>query len=391
MNKRDYYEVLGVSKTASADEIKSSYRKLAMQHHPDKNPDDHLAEDKFKEAAEAYEVLSDATKRSRYDQYGHNGLKMGQDFHQYNGFDDIFSAFSDVFSGGSIFDSFFGGNQRRGGGGSQRRSMAERGSDLKIRMPLTLEEVATGLKKTIKIKRWIACDACNGIGAKDHNGFAKCPTCNGAGEIRQVSRSMFGQFVNISACNACNGSGQIITDPCVKCRGDGRVTAEDTVEVNIPAGVEGGNYIPMRGKGNAGRRGGDAGDMIVVIEEKEHPYFEREGYDVVYRLTVSYPDAALGAEIEVPTLHGNEKIKIASGTQPGTVVQLRNKGIPHLNSYNKGDQIIVVNVFVPTSLNSKEKLLMKELAGSTNINPKDKNTPKEKDKDFFDKVKDVFF
>jgi len=395
MEKRDYYEVLGVSKNSSNDEIKSAYRKLAMQYHPDRNPGDHTSEEKFKEAAEAYEVLSDSTKRSRYDQFGHNGLRMGQDFHQYSGFDDIFSHFSDVFSGSGIFDDFFGRSSRGGRGQSQRRSMAERGSDLKIRMPLSLEEIATGVKKTIKVKKWITCDSCNGTGAKSQDAFHKCPTCNGAGELRQVSRTMFGQFVNITACNACNGSGQIISDPCSKCRGDGRMTAEDTVDVNIPAGVQGGNYIPMRGKGNAGRRGGDAGDLIVVIDEKEHNNFVRDEYDVIYRLTVSYPDAALGAEIEVPTLLGNEKVKIESGTQPGTIIKLRNKGIPHLNSYSKGDQVVVVNIFVPTNLNSKEKTILKELAQSENILPKvktgSKETDKEKDKDFFDKVKDVFF
>lgn len=393
MEKRDYYEILGLSKNATTEEIKAAYRKMAMQYHPDRNPGDHSAEEKFKEAAEAYEVLSDSNKRARYDQYGHSGLRMGQDFHQYSGFDDIFSAFSDIFSGGSIFDEFFGRSTRRSSGGGSRRSMAERGSDLKIRMPLTLEEIASGTEKTIKIKRWVTCSTCGGSGAKDQNSFHRCPNCNGSGEIRQVSRSMFGQFVNINICNACNGSGQIIADPCSACRGDGRVTSDDTVKVNIPAGVESGNYIPIRNSGNAGKRGGDYGDLIVVIEEKEHAYFERDGYDVIYRLNVSFPQAALGTEIEVPTLGGIEKVKIESGTQPGTLINLRNKGIPHLNSYSKGDQIIVVGVFVPGSLNSKEKALLKELAQSQNFIPKnnDIKKSKSKEKDFFEKVKDAIF
>ena len=297
MSKKDYYEILGVNKNAGNDELKTNYRKMAMQYHPDRNPDNKEAEDMFKEASEAYEVLSDPDKRARYDRYGHEGMKMGSDFHQYSNINDIFSNFGDIF-GGSIFEEFFGGGSRRRGG--NRRSSAERGSDLKIRLPLTVEDIATGVEKTLKIKRMGVCDECNGLGAKSTADYKTCPSCQGSGEIRSVSRSVFGQFVNISACNACSGSGQIVSNPCSKCGGECRTNIEDTVKVNVPPGVETGNYIPVRGKGNAGKRGGEAGDLIVVIEEKEHEEFTRNGDDVIYNLTISFPEAALGGEIEIP-------------------------------------------------------------------------------------------
>ncbi len=391
MNKRDYYEVLGLSKGASADEIKSSYRKLAMKYHPDRNQGDKEAEEKFKEASEAYEVLSDSTKRSRYDQMGHQGLRGGQDFHQYSNINDIFSQFGDIFGGGggaSIFEEFFGGGGGRRGG-SSRRSVGQPGSDLKIRLPLSLEEIASGVEKTLKIKRQRECDTCSGSGAKAGSGNVTCPTCQGQGEIRQVSRSMFGQFVNISACNNCGGSGQVIKDHCETCKGEGRVNGETTIKVNVPAGVSEGNYIPIQGKGNAGRRGGPAGDVIVVIQEIEHQHFTREGDDVIYNLTISYPDAALGGEVMVPTLGGTAALTIQAGTQPGTVLKMRDRGIPHLNSYGKGDELVHVNVFVPSKLSSAEKELLKELGKSENISPK-KSKKSSKDASFFGKVKDAF-
>ena len=387
MEKRDYYEILDVPKSASVDEIKSAYRKLALKYHPDRNPDNKEAEDMFKEAAEAYEVLSDQDKRSKYDRFGHDGLHRGTDYRGYSDFNDIFSNFSDIF-GSSIFGDIFGsaaGSSRRGG---NRRGPSERGSDLKIKLPLTLEEIAHGAEKTIKLKKYITCDACNGKGAIDNSSFSKCPTCDGAGEVRQVSRSMFGQFINISACPQCNGSGQIIKDPCKKCKGEGRVQAEDSIKVSIPAGVETGNYIPLRGRGNTGKRGGESGDLIVVIDELTHKEFERSENDVVYRLKISFPDAALGTDVDVPTLYGTEKIKIESGTQPGTQIRMKDKGIPYLNSYRKGDQIVLVNVHIPTSLNSKEKQVIKELSQCENISPLKAKT--KKDKDFFGKVKDLF-
>ena len=384
MAKRDYYEVLEVSRDASAEEIKSSYRKKAIQFHPDKNPGNSEAEENFKEASEAYEVLSDADKRARYDRFGHDGLRGGQDFRSSGSVDDIFSAFGDIF-GGSIFGDFFGGGQARGRG---RRSPGEPGSDIKIRLPLTLEEIATGVEKNIKLKRMVECGECSGSGAKPGSGHATCPTCNGAGEIRQVSRSLFGQFVNIQPCPACNGAGQIIKDHCMACSGEGRVKGEDTITVKIPAGVEEGNYLPVRDKGNAGRRGGTPGDLIVIIEEKEHENFTRQGNDIIFELMISYPSAALGTEVEVPTLHGTEKIKIEAGTQPGTTIKLRDKGIPFLNSYGKGNQIVYVNVFVPKKLDSKEKALLKELEEKPNICPRKKD--QKKSKDFIDKIKDLF-
>jgi molecular chaperone DnaJ len=386
MAKRDYYEILGVDRNADMNTIKGAYRKLALQYHPDRNPDNKEAEEKFKEATEAYEVLSDQSKRERYDRFGHEGVRQGQDFRTYTNIDDIFSNFGDIF-GGSIFDEFFGGGSRRRS--SSRRSMGERGSDIKLRFPLTLEEIARGVEKTIKIKKQVVCDTCGGSGAKEGSGYKTCSNCGGSGEIRQVSRSMFGQFVNISTCPYCNGSGKVISELCDNCSGEGRLYGEEKVKVNIPAGVESGNYLPLRGKGNAGRRGGEAGDLIVIVEEKEHPHFIRREDNIIYHLTVSFIDAALGTETEVPTLYGYEKMKIASGTQPGTMLTLHDKGIPHLNSHGKGDQFVYVNVFVPTSLTSEEKQILRKLSENKNFSPDKK--AKQKEKDFFEKVKETFF
>jgi molecular chaperone DnaJ len=384
MAKRDYYEVLEVNKNANLDEIKSSYRKMALKFHPDRNPEDKDAEDKFKEAAEAYEVLGDVDKRARYDRYGLEGLR-GTDFHSYTSTEDIFSSFSDIFS--SFFgDDFFGRTNSRRGGFS-RKSMEERGSDLKIKLSLDLEEIAKGAEKTIKIKRWVTCQSCNGLGAKRGSGYAKCTACNGSGEIRQVSRSILGQFVNISTCANCGGSGQVIKEPCETCHGDGRVPLDDTIKVTIPAGVEEGNYIPLRGKGNAGRRGGDAGDLIVIITENKHKEFTRQGNNVFYHLTIGFPEAVLGTEVTLPTLFGPDTLKIDAGTQPGTTIVMKDKGIPNISSRGKGDQVVFVNVYIPTSLNSKEKSVIKEFSQSDNFKPEKKSS---KSKDFFERVKDAF-
>ncbi len=385
-SKRDYYEILGVQRNANEDEIKKSYRKLALQYHPDRNPNNKEAEDKFKEATEAYEVLSDQQKRQRYDQFGHQGMRGGSDFHQYQDINDIFSHFGDIFggSGGSIFEEMFGGQQRRRG----PRSSGEPGSDLRIRLKLTLEEIATGVEKKLKIKKWRACSACSGNGAKPGSSRSTCPQCQGTGELRQVSRSMFGQFVNVSACAFCGGTGQIIKEKCHTCDGEGREQGESTIKINVPAGVSEGNYMTLQGQGNAGRRGGHAGDVIVEFNEEKHESFIRNGDDIIYNALIGYPDAVLGADIEVPTLGGKAKIKIDAGTMPGKMLRMKDKGIPHLNAYGKGDQLIQVQIWVPHKLNSEEKELLKKLSDCEHINPSEEE--KSKSKSLFDKMKNVF-
>lgn len=390
MSKRDYYEILGVDRDVDDKTLKTAYRKLAMKYHPDRNPDDKQAEEMFKEASEAYEVLSDPTKRQRYNQFGHDGMRRGQDFHDFSSVNDIFDIFGrQGGGGGSIFEEFFGFG---GGGGRQRGGQGggERGKDLRIKLELSLEEIAEGVEKTLKYKRLTECDTCSGSGAKPGSGSSTCGTCGGQGRVQQVSRSVFGQFVNVTTCSTCNGSGQVIKDPCGKCKGEGRQKGDTTVKVNIPAGVSDGNYIPIPGKGHAGKHGGRAGDLIVVVAEKEHPLFMRDGDNVLFDLTISYPDAALGGEVEVPTLHGESILTIEAGTQPGTMLRMRDKGIQRLNSYGKGDQIVRVNVFVPTKLTSRERNTLKELSKSENIAPSEEQSSEKGSKDFFDKVREVF-
>ncbi len=384
--KRDYYEILGVQRNASADEIKKSYRKLALQYHPDRNPNNKEAEEKFKEATEAYEVLSDQQKRQRYDQFGHQGMRGGSDFHQYQDINDIFSHFGDIFGGsGSIFEEMFGGQQQRRRG---PRSTGEPGSDLRIRLKLTLEEIATGVEKKLKIKKWKTCGTCSGSGARSGSSRSTCPQCQGSGEIRQVSRSMFGQFVNIAPCAFCGGTGQVIKEKCGTCDGEGREQGESTVKINVPAGVSEGNYMTLQGQGNAGRRGGHAGDVIVEFTEEKHDSFIRNGDDIIYTALISYPDAVLGADIEVPTLTGKAKLKIDAGTMPGKMLRMKERGIPHLNSYGRGDQLIQVQIWVPHKVNSREKELLRELSDSEHINPSEEE--KSKSKSLFDKMKNVF-
>jgi molecular chaperone DnaJ len=370
MNKRDYYEILGVGKTATPDEIKKSYRKLAMQHHPDRNPGNKEAEEKFKEAAEAYEVLSNDDKRAKYDKFGHNGLKGGQDFHGFSNVNDIFSNFSDIFGsafgGSSIFDDFFGGGSQQQRGGRQR-STGQPGSDLKITLKLTLEEIAAGTTKKVKIKKYNKCSTCNGTGAKSSASFKTCTVCNGSGEIRQVSKSIFGQFVNIAPCNNCGGTGRIISEPCTTCSGDGRIHDESTIKINVPAGVSDGNYMTLRSEGNAGKHGGPAGDIIIIFEEIRHEYFTRDGDNVVYELYISYPDAVLGTEVEVPTLNGKAKLRIEPGTLAGKFLKMREKGIQHLNSHGAGDQLVRVNIHVPKNVTNKEKEILRELQKMPNM------------------------
>jgi molecular chaperone DnaJ len=387
MSKQDYYHVLGVDRKATKDEIKKAYRKLALQYHPDRNPGNKDAEESFKHAAEAYEVLGDDDKRRRYDQFGHEGLR-GTDFRQYTDTNDIFNSFSDIFGGGfggSIFDEMFGGGRQR-----QRSTVGTPGSDLKIRLKLTLEEIAAGVEKKLKIKKLHTCETCGGTGAKSAQGRVTCPTCKGTGELRQVSRSVFGQFVNITTCGTCGGEGQIIQEKCQICHGEGRVQGENVIQVTVPAGVSEGNYIPLRGQGNAGQRGGPPGDIIVVIEEEPHPILTRNGDDVVLDLLISFPEAALGADVEVPTLTGRAKLKIEAGTQSGRILRMREKGIPHLNSYGRGDQLVRVNVWVPTSLTAQDRATLKSLAASANINPKDGDKSANSDKSFFGRMKKAF-
>lgn len=377
MVKRDYYEVLGISRSATKDEIKKAYRKLAMQYHPDRNPGNKEAEDNFKEAAEAYEILSHDDKRNNYDRFGHEGVR-GSTFgtEGFSSVNDIFSHFSDIFGGSSIFDDFFGGGQRTR---SRRRGGGTPGSDLRISLKLTLEEIATGTSKKIKIKKQVKCSECNGTGAQAGTALKTCPVCNGAGEVKSVSRSVFGQFVNITACHNCNGEGQVVDSPCRKCMGDGRIQDESTVKIDVPSGVQDGNYMTLRGEGNSGKRGGQPGDIIIVFQELPHEHFIRENDDIIYNLFITFPQASLGAEVEVPTLVGKAMLKIDSGTQPGKMLKMKGKGIRHLNYSGSGDQIVKVNVAIPQKLNSKEKELLKQLSEMPNV----KSSSETEEKNFF--------
>jgi molecular chaperone DnaJ len=379
MAKRDYYEVLGVDRNASKEELKKAYRKLAMQFHPDRNPDDKQAEEKFKEAAEAYEVLSSDDKKATYDRFGHEGLNRGGagSAQGFNDINDIFSHFSDIFGGSSIFDDFFGGAGQRQRG--RRRGTGTPGSDLRVTLKLTLEEIAVGVNKKIKIKKHVKCDVCKGVGAEAGTSTKTCPVCQGSGEVRNVSRSVFGQFVNIQTCSNCSGEGTVVDQPCKKCMGDGRVVDEVTVSIDVPPGVHEGSYMTMRGEGNAGKKNGPAGDIIVVFQELPHEYFIREGDEIIYDLYITFPDAVLGSETEVPTLTGKALLKIDPGTQPGKLLKMSNKGIKHLNSSGSGDQIVRVNVEVPRKVNSREKELLKELAKQNSF----KKTSKADEKNFF--------
>jgi molecular chaperone DnaJ len=387
MSKRDYYDILGVAKNASAEEIKKAYRKLAIKYHPDKNPDDKSAEDKFKEAAEAYEVLSSPEKKQRYDQFGHAGVG-GAAGGGYGGggmnMEDIFSQFGDIFGGGggSPFDSFFGGGQSRGGGGRR----VAKGSNLRIKVKLTLEEIANGAEKKIKVNKQVSCKTCDGTGAKDKSSVSTCKTCGGSGSVRRVTNTILGQMQTTATCPTCHGSGQQITAKCNVCHGDGTVRGEETISINIPAGVSEGMQLSMAGKGNAAPNGGIPGDLIILIEETPHETLKREGNNVVYDLHVSIPEAALGASVEVPTIDGKAKIKIEPGTQSGKLLRLKGKGIPEVNSYHRGDQIIHVNIWTPKALSSEERSLLEKLKESPNFKPQ----PGKHDKSFFDKMKEYF-
>lgn len=380
MPKRDYYEILGVSKDASQDEIKKAYRKLAMEYHPDRNKENPEAEEKFKAASEAYEVLRDPEKRQRYDRFGHEGMNGGFGGGGYEnvGFEDIFSRFSEIFG-----SEFFGGGRGR----SRGRQRGRQGSDMKLRVSLTLEEIAFGTEKKLKVKKHVTCDACNGTGAETEGDFETCGTCNGMGEVRQVHRTMLGQMVNVQTCPKCNGEGRIIRNKCSTCSGEGRYRGEETVKVRIPSGVEKGNYITLRDKGNAGVRGGEPGDLIVLIEEEEHEHFERDGNDIYYDLVLSVPDAILGTEVEVPTLKGKAKVRVEEGIQPGKLLRMKERGIQGLNNRGTGDQFIRVNVYIPTDLNTSERKHVEALRDNPNF---DASRQEDTGRGFFSKIKDVF-
>jgi molecular chaperone DnaJ len=380
MAKRDYYEILEVNKSASADELKKAYRKMAIKYHPDKNPGDKAAEEKFKEAAEAYEVLSDSNKKARYDQFGHAGMAGshaggGGGFGGGHSMDDIFSQFGDIFGGA------FGGGGRSGGG----RRVA-RGSNLRIKVKLTLEEIATGVEKKLKVAKYVACDKCHGSGAQNAGSTSTCSTCRGSGQVHRIMNTMLGQMQTTATCPTCNGEGQIITDKCKQCHGDGVMRGEEVVSVRIPAGVHEGIQLSVSGKGNAAPRGGIPGDLIVVIEEAEHEHFLREGNNLFFEQHVSIIDAAMGTQVEIPTLDGKARVKIDPGTQSGRVLRLKGKGIPDVNGYGRGDLLVSVQVWTPKHLSSEEKKLMEKLRESENFKPK----PGSKDKGFFDRMKEYF-
>lgn len=389
MAKRDYYEVLGVDKSSDESTIKKAYRKQAIKFHPDKNPGDKAAEEKFKEAAEAYEILSDPQKKARYDRYGHAGVDPNAGFGGAGGagmtMEDIFSHFGDIFGGGSgggdPFSSFFGG-----GGGRARSSQGERGKNLRIKVSLTLEEIATGVKKKVKVKKHTACSTCKGTGAKDGNSTSSCNTCGGRGAVNQVRSTMFGQMATTVTCPSCNGRGSIITNKCGTCNGESVVYKEEMIELDIPAGVSEGMQITFRGKGSAGKYGGPNGDLLVVISEKEHENFERDGQSLIYDLYVNFADLALGASIEVPTLDGRVKIKIPEGTQAGKIFRLKGKGLPEVQAYGKGDLLIHVNVWTPKKLTAEERKLMEKLRDSENFNP----SPDKTSKSFLGRMRDIF-
>lgn len=382
MSKRDYYDILGVSRNADAEEIKKAYRKMAIKYHPDKNPGDKSAEEKFKEAAEAYEVLSNPEKKQRYDQFGHAGNAAGAG--GYGGghmnMEDIFSQFGDIF-GGSPFESFFGG-----GGQSRGGRRVQKGSNLRIKVKLTLEEIATGVEKTIKVNKMVSCKTCGGSGAKDKGSFSTCATCGGAGSVRRVQNTILGQMQTTTTCPSCNGEGQTITSKCTSCHGDGVQRGEETISINIPAGVTEGMQLSMTGKGNAAPRGGIPGDLLILIEEVEHKSLKRDGVNIIYDLYISFIDAALGSSVEVPTIDGKARIKIEPGTQGGKILRLKGKGIKDINSYHKGDQLVHVNIWTPKNLSREERAILEKLQNSANFQP----NPDKNDKGFFERMKEYF-
>ncbi len=381
MSKRDFYEILGVSKGATKDEIKKSYRKHALKFHPDKNPGNKEAEEKFKEAAEAYEVLSNDEKRARYDQFGHAGLgnNMGGGFGGSMTMEDIFSSFGDIF--GDAFGGAFGTRSRGG-----RSRNVNKGSNLRLKVKLTLEEFARGAEKKVRVTKYVTCNACHGSGAASDADVTTCSACKGTGHTTRVMNTILGQMQTTAPCNVCGGEGKVITKKCHKCYGEGITQAEEVIPISIPAGLAAGMQLSMTGKGNAARRGGINGDLIVVIDEEPHEDLIREGNDLIYNLFISIPDAILGASIEVPTLDGKVRIKIDPGTQGGKILRLRGKGLSDVNGYGKGDLLVNVNVWIPKNLSREEQKVFEQYRSSATFTPR----PDADDKGFFDRVKNYF-
>lgn len=377
MTTRDYYEILGVERNTSPEEIKKAYRKVALKYHPDKNPGNKAAEDKFKEAAEAYEVLGNPKKRQQYDRFGHSGVRGVNGRGPEMNMEDIFTQFSDIFGGGSSFEHIF----RQG---AQQR--VRRGTDLRIKLKLTLQEVANGISKKIKLKRYVTCDSCGGNGAKDGTSFSSCRACGGTGQVRKVASTMLGQVMTTAPCSVCYGAGKSISVPCVTCRGEGRLFREELLNIKIPAGVSDGMQLSMSGKGNAPTRGGLPGDLLIFIEEKEDDLLKREANHVHYNLYINFIDAALGSEVEVPTISGKARLKIPAGTQSGKMLRLRGKGIKAINSYDKGDQIVHVHVWTPQQLTKEEQEVLASLRDAPNFMP----NPSKKERSFFDRLRSLF-
>ncbi|HJZ40043.1 MAG TPA: molecular chaperone DnaJ [Bacteroidales bacterium] len=383
MAKRDFYEILEVSKNAAPDEIKKAYRQQALKYHPDRNPGDKAAEDKFKEAAEAYEVLSDTQKKARYDQFGHAGVG-GASGGGFSGdgmtMEDIFSHFGDIFS--DLGFGGFGGYSSRGRGQRQ----VNRGTNLRIKVKLTLEEIEKGVEKKLKVAKYVSCDECSGTGAKGGSAHSNCTTCRGTGQVTRVTNTFLGQMSTTQVCPSCGGDGKVITNKCNKCAGEGVMRGEEVISVKIPGGVAEGMQLSVSGKGNTARRGGINGDLLVIIEEEEHPELIREGNDLLYNLYVTFAQASLGAQVEIPTLDGKVKIKIEPGTQPGKILRLRGKGLPEVNSYGKGDLLVSINVWIPKSLSREERKILEKLDESQNFKP----NPGSGDRNFFDRMKNYF-
>ncbi|HPA86566.1 MAG TPA: molecular chaperone DnaJ [Bacteroidales bacterium] len=381
MEKRDYYEVLGVSKGATREEIKKAYRQQALKYHPDKNPGDKKAEEKFKEAAAAYEVLSNDEKRARYDRFGHEGVNGAGGGFSGGGMtmEDIFSSFGDIF--GDAFGGFagFGGARRSG-----RR--VNKGSNLRVKVRLNLSEIASGTEKKIKVNKYVTCSTCGGSGAADENSMTTCSACHGSGHVTRITNTLLGQMQTTSVCPACNGEGKTITKKCSTCYGEGIVQKEEIIKINIPAGVSRGMQMNVEGKGNAARRGGVNGDLLVVMDEEEHPLLIREGNDLIYNLFISIPDSILGTNVEVPTVDNNVKIKIEPGTQPGKILRLRGKGLPEVNGYGRGDLLVNVNVWIPRNLTRDEIKTIEKFRDSESFTPK----PDKDDKGFFERMRGYF-